>query len=354
MFNSGHSLCALVAAFTLTADLSAQMKFECVKFWVYRTAEPGTTRFWRIGLNDGSHLNTADKEEADQLLEDQRGRLEPMDAFVAQAPGEGLVPLRRFVQASPQRNLRFFYTAGPAEVRDERKRPTSHEIKFPAFVFPHDFKPTEEQAKRIVPVYWFYNPTSGEHFYTTSDKEKSDILRGANLPPAEPPVEGKATAVDAPGTLSKDVLTGKVIAILDGDTIDVLGPEKKPIRIRFDGIDAPEKGQPFATKAKNALGDTVAGKDVRVEIKGEDRYQRKIGVVLIEGTNVNVKLVRDGWAWHFVQYAKDNRELAAAEQEARNAKRGLWADSKPPVAPWDWRKLSAIQRAENRKGAAAP
>jgi len=119
--------------------------------------------------------------------------------------------------------------------------------------------------------------------------------------------------------LSADSLSGKVVAILDGDTIDVLSPEKKPVRIRLDGIDAPEKKQPFATKSRKALGDLVAEKKVRVEIKGEDRYKRKIGVVHLGNVNVNLWLVNDGWAWHFVQYAKDNRELAAAEREARKA-----------------------------------
>ena len=70
--------------------------------------------------------------------------------------------------------------------------------------------------------------------------------------------------------------------------------------------------------------------------------------------NVNVRLVHDGWAWHFVKYAEGNKELAGAECEARKEKRGLWADSKPPIAPWEWRKLSAKEREEKRKGAGEP
>lgn len=153
---------------------------------------------------------------------------------------------------------------------------------------------------------------------------------------------------------ASESLTGNVVAILDGDTIDVLSPDKKPVRVRLDGIDAPEKKQPFATKSRKALADLVAEKEVRVEIQGEDRYKRKVGVVHLGNVNVNERLVRDGWAWHFVKYAKDNKTLAAAEQEARKAKRGLWADSKPPVPPWEWRKLSAKDREEKRKGAGEP
>src|SRR5262245_40277402 len=90
----------------------------------------------------------------------------------------------------------------------------------------------------------------------------------------------------APGP---DSFCGTVVAILDCDTIEVLTLETKTVRIRLDGIDAPEKKQPFATKSRKALGDLVAEKIVRVQIKGEDRYKRKIGVVWLLDENVNVR-----------------------------------------------------------------
>ncbi|CAG0912171.1 unnamed protein product, partial [Cyprideis torosa] len=42
------------------------------------------------------------------------------------------------------------------------------------------------------------------------------------------------------------------------------------------------------------------------------------------------------YAWHYRKYSKDPN-LQALEDEARKAKRGLWADP-DPVAPWDWRR----------------
>jgi endonuclease YncB( thermonuclease family) len=145
-----------------------------------------------------------------------------------------------------------------------------------------------------------------------------------------------------------ETLTGKVESVTDGDTIAVLSPEKREVKIRLDGIDAPERKQPYYSKSRKALGDLVAGREVLVEIKGEDRYKRKIGVVRLASTNVNEKLVRDGWAWRFVQYAKDNKALADAEQEARKERRGLWADSKPPVPPWESRTMSSARREKQR------
>jgi endonuclease YncB( thermonuclease family) len=59
--------------------------------------------------------------------------------------------------------------------------------------------------------------------------------------------------------------------------------------------------------------------------------------------NVNLELVREGWAWWYGKYATKNKELASAEAAARKAKRGLWADAKP-IPPWDWRQRHREKR----------
>jgi micrococcal nuclease len=61
-----------------------------------------------------------------------------------------------------------------------------------------------------------------------------------------------------------------------------------------------------------------------------------LGVVLVNGVDVNSKMVEDGWAWHFKKYS-DDENLAALEKEARAAKRGLWQDPNP-MSPWDFRE----------------
>ena len=70
---------------------------------------------------------------------------------------------------------------------------------------------------------------------------------------------------------------------------------------------------------------------MRVVTHGKDRYGRTIGDVFVGQTNVNEKMVADGWAWNFLKYSKSQR-LAELEKEAREAKRGLWA-GKAPIAP---------------------
>jgi micrococcal nuclease len=133
-------------------------------------------------------------------------------------------------------------------------------------------------------------------------------------------------------------IRGKVVAITDGDTISVLDESTtKPVKIRLDGIDAPERAQPFGTKSREALGNAVFQKQVVVKIKGRDRYKRLIGVVMLGDENINLKQVREGWAWHYIKYAKNNEELKEAQEEAKARKKGLWADDGVPVPPWEWR-----------------
>ena len=114
------------------------------------------------------------------------------------------------------------------------------------------------------------------------------------------------------------------------------------VKVRLDGIDAPEKNQSFGTKSKDALAGLVFGKTVTVQSKGTDRYGRTLGVISVGGTNVNQRMVAAGWAWHYKQYQReqspaDRQSYAAAEVEARAAKLGLWRDAEP-LPPWEFRR----------------
>jgi endonuclease YncB( thermonuclease family) len=77
------------------------------------------------------------------------------------------------------------------------------------------------------------------------------------------------TAVDRPGRGTE--FTARVVAITDGDTIRVLRDDKE-IRVRLNGIDCPEKAQPFGTRAKQFTADLAFGKLVTVQVRDTDRY----------------------------------------------------------------------------------
>lgn len=131
--------------------------------------------------------------------------------------------------------------------------------------------------------------------------------------------------------------TGRVVAVLDGDTIEVLYSGKAE-RIRLTGIDCPEKKQPFGQRAKQITSALVFAKSVTVVNHGRDKYKRTLGdVFLSDGTHINRELVAQGWCWHYEKYAPNDLILAGLEISARMAQKGLWVDP-DPVPPWEWRK----------------
>lgn len=126
-----------------------------------------------------------------------------------------------------------------------------------------------------------------------------------------------------------------VIGISDGDTLTVLH-ERQPVKIRVAEIDAPEKRQPFGARSKRALADLCFGREAEVTPQTKDRYGRTVARVRCDGHDVSESQVRAGMAWVFDRYATD-RSLYAVQDEARAARRGLWADASP-VPPWEFRR----------------
>lgn len=156
-------------------------------------------------------------------------------------------------------------------------------------------------------------------------------------PPAPPPAEPPA------------VFEGRVVKVVDGDTIDVLW-RKTPVRVRFLGIDTPERGQAFGAKASQFVKRATRGGTVKVVGAANDGRKRRLAEIFsADGASLNRQLVAHGLAWHYVQYS-DDATLAALQREARRKKLGLWADP-APVPPWDYR---AAKRAGSKSSKAPP
>ena len=133
--------------------------------------------------------------------------------------------------------------------------------------------------------------------------------------------------------------SGKVVGIADGDTITALREGKQQVKIRLYGIDCPERGQAFSRKAKQFISEMVFGKVVEVEPVDIDRYNRLVALVTVFQSLVNQQLVKAGFAWVYTRYC--DRPICerwkVLEQEAREARRGLWADPNP-IRPWEFRR----------------
>ena len=128
----------------------------------------------------------------------------------------------------------------------------------------------------------------------------------------------------------------RVQTVHDGDTVTCLDDRGLAVKIRLVGIDAPEYDQPHGAAARAALAAKVGGA-VRVEGRGRDQHGRVLATLWNGDRDVNREMVADGWAWEFGGFAADD-DLAAAEEAARRARRGLWADPQP-VRPSEWRSL---------------
>jgi endonuclease YncB( thermonuclease family) len=107
-----------------------------------------------------------------------------------------------------------------------------------------------------------------------------------------------------------ETLSGRVVRVVDGDTVYVLDASKERHKIRFAGIDAPERGQPFGKKSKQRMSELVAGRDARVDWYKKDRWGRLIGQVWVASpdcradpcaktVNAGFALVTSGLAWHY-------------------------------------------------------
>jgi micrococcal nuclease len=133
-----------------------------------------------------------------------------------------------------------------------------------------------------------------------------------------------------------DTLRVHVVGVTDGDTIRVVNADGQMEKIRLSGIDAPEKRQAYGARAKQFTADAVTGEDVTLVTHGHDRYGRIIADVYRgDGTSLNEALVRDGLAWWYWKYSRDER-LRDLELQARKRRVGLWHDE-VPQPPWEYR-----------------
>lgn len=166
-----------------------------------------------------------------------------------------------------------------------------------------------------------------------------------------------APSPDPEAALALQSAPVRVLAVLDGDTLDVEDRHQRRWRIRLQGIDAPELAQtrrqqgrtcrtppqPYGEAARHALADKVQGRVVQLRTDGTRSYDRVVAYVLLAGREVNRELVAEGWAWSLDRHHASpsvRQAYAHAQSEARAAGRGLWAETResPPAQhPARWR-----------------
>jgi endonuclease YncB( thermonuclease family) len=163
-------------------------------------------------------------------------------------------------------------------------------------------------------------------------------LVSASVGLAVGPAQARRAAAASPRQGDTLVLEGEVVAVIDGDTLELVDAQREKHRIRLAGIDAPEHDQAHGEAATHALAALAMRREVMVTGRKFDMWQRLVGRVWLDGRELNLELVAAGHAWHDrlhlrEQTAQAQRDYQAAEQAARDARLGLWAlpEPEPPA-----------------------
>lgn len=172
---------------------------------------------------------------------------------------------------------------------------------------------------------------------------------GSVLDKLHPAILAAVVTVAAYTPASAEEFSGRVSRVIDGDTLEIERSGER-VRIRLEGIDAPERAQPFGDVSQKTLSGMVEGRQVRVSSSGFDRYGRTLGNVTLGTQDVGLSLVRQGLAWTYrrcrgtplgatldlLSSCTADPLTLAVEQSARRQRRGLWQEEQP-VPPWAYR-----------------
>lgn len=161
-----------------------------------------------------------------------------------------------------------------------------------------------------------------------TDKTQSESHRSKSLSPLT-------------SSQSSSSLVGEVVAVIDGDTIEIRDPQNRLLRIQLQAVDAPELQQAFASISRQNLVGLLLRRTVSVEGQRRDPFGRIVGKVFFDNRDIGLEQIKAGLAWHYTEFADQQPEIdrlayAHAEQSARTQKLGLWTDE-ANIAPWVFR-----------------
>ncbi|MGC4022363.1 MAG: thermonuclease family protein [Cyclobacteriaceae bacterium] len=135
-------------------------------------------------------------------------------------------------------------------------------------------------------------------------------------------------------------LTGKVVSVIDGNTIELMAQDNETYKISLFGIDCPEIGQDYGDHAKDFLQKMILNKKVDVRLQGKDRWGNSLGIILIDGkVDPRLELLEAGLAW--TSERNPIVELESMRERAKENGKGLWKD-KEPTPPWIYRRQQSM------------
>ena len=139
-----------------------------------------------------------------------------------------------------------------------------------------------------------------------------------------------------------EVWSGWVSWVMDGDTVEVVREgQREPVKLRIEGIDAPESCQPGGRQAREALMVLALRKPVQVTDHGQDSYGRQIGRLSVDGVDLGAEMVRSGQAWAY-NFRTGKGPYAALQRQAEKQKKGIFATREAAMSPALFRKFHGI------------
>ncbi|WP_396431640.1 thermonuclease family protein [Limnohabitans sp.] len=141
------------------------------------------------------------------------------------------------------------------------------------------------------------------------------------------------------GVQASEVWTGWVSWVMDGDTVLLLRHgQLEPVKLRIDGIDAPEICQPGGAQARDTMIRLALRKSVEVDDRGQDIYGRQVGRLSVDGVDLGAEMVRSGMAWAY-RFRTGKGPYAGLQRQAQTQKMGVFAAPEAAMSPPVFRKF---------------
>ena len=139
--------------------------------------------------------------------------------------------------------------------------------------------------------------------------------------------------------LAAETWVGWVSWVMDGDTLLLVREgQQEPVKLRIDGIDAPESCQPGGEQARDEMIRLALRKQVQVVEVGQDVYGRHIGRLSVDSVDLGAEMVRSGMAWAY-RFRTGKGPYAGLQRQAQKQKRGVFAATETAMSPPVFRKF---------------
>jgi len=134
-------------------------------------------------------------------------------------------------------------------------------------------------------------------------------------------------------------VTARVVSVIDGNTLEIVGNDNEKQKILLAGIDSPELTQEYGEKARKFLEKMTLEKTVTVQITGKDRTGTPLAIVMIENKDARLELLKEGLAWTAERNPLPNLEEIRAKAQEKG--KGLWKQESP-TPPWTHRREQSM------------